>query len=452
MQTLLQVIVFQRTLLTSSINGNPQGRPLFSPLANITFTTVQYFLKPYTTKYLFTEKSLLSVSTPKPSFNLKERFFSLDVFRGATVALMILVNNPGSWSHIFPPLKHAAWEGCTPTDLVFPFFLFAVGNAMAFVIPHLQDGGNAVFWKKLIRRTLLIFLIGLLLNWSPFIKWENDSLVLKPLENLRIMGVLQRIAICYFFASILVYYSKLRGAFLWATLLLLLYWGLCFALGKNNPYSLDGWFGTKIDLKILGASHLYHGEGVAFDPEGLVSSIPAIAHVILGYLAGIYITSKGKNYEMVAGLFVLGVALTVTGLCWHLNFPIIKKIWSSSYTVYTCGLALITISTLIYLLEFTPGRSPWWAHFFDVFGKNPLFIFVLSGFLPRVLALIRIPGELDANGKTNYLSPFSWFYEEICAKIPGDPRLGSLVYAISMIILYWGIASWMNKKKIYIKV
>ena len=124
---------------------------------------------------------------------MNQRFYSLDVFRGATVALMILVNNPGSWGHIYAPLKHAPWHGCTPTDLVFPFFLFAVGNAMAFVMPKLEQAGDAVFWKKVIKRTLLIFLIGLLLHWSPFVKWSNDVLVLKPLDNLRIMGVLQRI-------------------------------------------------------------------------------------------------------------------------------------------------------------------------------------------------------------------------------------------------------------------
>ena len=143
---------------------------------------------------------------------IKERYYSLDVFRGATVALMILVNNPGSWANTFSPLAHASWHGCTPTDLVFPFFLFAVGNAMSFVMPKLQQGNSSEFWKKVIKRTVLIFLIGLFLNWSPFVKWSDAGLVFKPWENVRILGVLQRIALCYFFASIIIYYGKSRIA------------------------------------------------------------------------------------------------------------------------------------------------------------------------------------------------------------------------------------------------
>jgi len=136
----------------------------------------------------------------------QQRYYSLDVFRGATVALMILVNNPGSWGHIFSPLAHASWHGCTPTDLVFPFFLFAVGNAMSFVMPKLQQGNNSAFWGKVIQRTIMIFGIGLFLNWSPFVKFSEDVLVWKPWENVRILGVLQRIALCYFFASVIIYY------------------------------------------------------------------------------------------------------------------------------------------------------------------------------------------------------------------------------------------------------
>lgn len=383
---------------------------------------------------------------------MKERFYSLDVFRGATVALMILVNNPGSWSHIYSPLEHAVWHGCTPTDLVFPFFLFAVGNAMAFVIPRLQAAGNKAFWKKVLYRSLLIFLIGLFLNWSPFVKWSNNMLVWKPFSNLRLMGVLQRIAICYFFASILIYYLKPKAAMLAAIVLLLVYWWMCFAFGNStDPYSLQGWFGTDIDKRILGENHLYHGEGVAFDPEGIMSTTTAIAQVILGYLVGDYIIRKGKTHEMLTGLFSSAVALVATGYCWDMVFPVNKKIWTSSYVVYTTGLAMLCIATMIYMIELKQVKG-WLAHFFDVFGKNPLFIFVLSGFLPRLLGLIRIPGQMDESGKQHYLSPFGWFYENICAKIPGDPKTGSLAYAICMILLYWAIAWWLDKKKIYVKV
>ena len=384
---------------------------------------------------------------------MNQRFYSLDVFRGATVALMILVNNPGSWGSIYPPLKHAPWHGCTPTDLVFPFFLFAVGNAMAFVMPKLEAAGEKTFWYKIVKRTLLIFIIGLFLNWFPFIKYDADgNLVGKPFETLRLLGVLQRIAICYFFASIIVHYCKVRGAFLVSAIILLAYWFLCVVANPADPFSLAGWFGTAIDKNILGEKHMYHGEGVAFDPEGLLNSFAAIVQVIFGYLVGNYILQKGKTQEMLNGLFVAGCVLIVTGLAWETVFPLNKKIWTSSYTIYTTGLALLTLSVMIYLIEFKNAKGAW-SRFFDVFGKNALFIFVLSGVLPRLLALIRIPGAIDAAGKQKYLSPFGWFYEHVCKPIlPQEPRLGSLIYAFCFIAMMWFFAWVMDKKKMYVRV
>ncbi len=394
---------------------------------------------------------------------MNQRYYSLDVFRGATVALMILVNNPGSWAHIFPPLDHAQWHGCTPTDLVFPFFLFAVGNAMAFVMPKFEIEGSAYFFKKIIKRTLLIFLIGIFLNWSPFVMYKGNDLVFKgwtwvnatgTTGGIRILGVLQRIALCYFFASVFVYFFKTRGAYFISCLLLLLYWMLCFFLGNPvDPYSLSGFFGTAIDLHTLGINHIYKGEGVPFDPEGLVSTIAAIVQVVFGYLVGQYIQQKGKSFEMLSHLFVAGIVLIVAGFCWDMVFPINKKIWTSSYTVYTTGLAILTLGTMIYLLEFKNAKGAW-SRFFDVFGKNPLFIFVLSGFLPRLLGLIRINDHLDPiTGKPVYLSPFGWFYEHICKNIvASDLRFGSLLYALIMIGFYWLIVYFMDKKKIYVKV
>jgi predicted acyltransferase len=391
---------------------------------------------------------------------MKERFYSLDVFRGATVALMILVNNPGSWSHIYAPLEHAPWHGATPTDLVFPFFLFAVGNALAFVLPRLEAAGEGVFWRKILKRTLLIFFIGLLLNWMPFIKWDGDHIVFKPWQyidangnaaGVRILGVLQRIALAYFSASVIIYYFKIRGAFVAACIILLGYWFLCVAANPSDPFSLQGWFGTNIDRAILGDAHMYKGEGVVFDPEGLMSLFAAIVQVIFGYFAGNYILQKGKTHEMVNGLFVAGCVLVFAGFMWDMVFPINKKIWTSSYTVYTTGLALLTLSVLIYIIEFKNWRG-WWSKFFDVFGKNPLFIFVLSGVLPRLLGLIRIPNGLNVKGEPQYLTPFSWFYEHICKPVSSNLNNGSLLYAISMILMYWLIVWWMDKKKIYVKV
>ena len=383
---------------------------------------------------------------------MNQRYYSLDVFRGATVALMIMVNNPGSWAHIFPPLDHSPWHGCTPTDLVFPFFLFAVGNAMSFVMPRFEKEGTAYFLKKVVKRTLLIILIGLFLNWSPFIKWDNDQIVFKTFEKVRIMGVLQRIALCYFFGSVIVYFFKTKGAFVISCILLLVYWVMCLFLGNAaDPFSLQGFWGTQFDINLFGVNHVYKGEGVPFDPEGLSSTVAAIVQVILGYFVGQYIQQKGKNYEMLSNLFVAGVVLLFTGYCWDMVFPINKKIWTSSYTVYTTGLATITIAVMIYLIEFKENKGVW-SRFFDVFGKNPLFIFFLSGFLPRLLGLIRIDNGLSAEGKQQWLTPFAWFYEHLCKNISADLRVGSLVYALVMILFYWSIVYVLDKKKIYIKV
>jgi predicted acyltransferase len=381
---------------------------------------------------------------------LNQRFYSLDVFRGATVCLMILVNNPGSWSHIYAPLEHAPWHGLTPTDLVFPFFLFAVGNAMAFVMPRLQAGGDKLFWKKVLKRTALIFLIGLFLNWWPFVRWQDGELAFRhwvnpanPESGVRILGVLQRIALCYFFAAVIIYYLQLRKAFYVGLLLLLFYWLLCYIGNPADPYSLTGWFGTAtIDQPVLGTAHLYKGEGVPFDPEGLMSTMAAIVQVIFGYMVGDYIQKKGKSYEMVSGLFVAGVALIITGYCWNMVFPINKKIWTSSFTVFTSGLATITIATMIYLIEFKNIKGGI-ARFFDVFGKNALFVFALSAFLPKGLALIKLPGGSN---------PWNWLYSAVLSKIPGDPKIGSLIYALCVIIFMWAVCWWMDKKKIYVKV
>lgn len=411
-----------------------------------------------------------------------QRYYSLDVFRGATVALMILVNNPGSWSHIYSPLEHAPWHGLTPTDLVFPFFLFAVGNAMAFVMPRLEAAGDQVFWTKVVKRTLIIFAIGLFLNWWPFVRWQGDELLANgwtwtnaegKVMGVRIFGVLQRIALCYFFASLLVYYLKARGAFLAGLLLLLLYWLYCVAGNPADPFSLTGWAGTAVDLSVLHHPHMYKGEGIPFDPEGLMSTFPAIVQVIFGYLVGNYIIKKGKEglvddngqmtdgrpvleektqiYKVLTGLFIAAMALLFTGYAWGLNFPINKKIWTSSYVVLTTGMAIAVLATLIYFIE-VKGVRGWWTRFFDVFGKNALFVFALSAFLPKGLRLIRIPNGVNERGMAQYVSPWNWLYEKVYKFVPGAPELGSLLFALTVILFMWAICYWMDKKRIYVKV
>jgi predicted acyltransferase len=382
---------------------------------------------------------------------MSERFYSLDVFRGATVALMILVNNPGSWSHIYAPLAHAQWHGLTPTDLVFPFFLFAVGNAMAFVMPRLKAAGPGAFWKKTLRRFLLIFGIGLLLNAFPFVRYADDgSLVWKSFENLRIMGVLQRIALCYLFAAVMLYHLKTRTALLFSILLLLGYWALCVALGSpGDPYSLQGFFGTGIDKRLLGESHLYRGEGVPFDPEGIMSTIPATVQVVFGYLVGLHLIGKGNRWETLAELFVAAMVLIFLGFCWHMSFPINKKIWTSSYVLYTTGLAICVLGVMLYAIEFK-GMKGGWSRFFDVFGKNPLFIFVLSGVWVKTYGLFRIP-DGSRDGKAVFRSFGNWMYEHFFSPAFG-PLNGSLAYAVAHILVFWAICLWLDRKKVYIRV
>jgi predicted acyltransferase len=387
---------------------------------------------------------------------------------------MILVNNPGSWGHIYAPLEHAPWHGITPTDLVFPFFLFAVGNAMAFVMPRLQQAGDGVFWRKVIKRSLLIYAIGLFLNWWPFVRFADGELEANgwtwingegKLVGVRILGVLQRIAICYFFASVIVYYLKVRGAFLLGAILLLVYWALCLAGNPSDPYSLAGWFGTKIDLAILGNPHIYKGEGIPFDPEGFVSTLPAIVQVIFGYLVGDYISKRGKHiqqmednavkgfevYQTLTVLFIGAMGLLLAGYVWSLSFPVNKKIWTSSYVLVTTGMAIAVLATLVYFIEVRKVRG-WWTKFFDVFGKNALFVFALSAFLPRGLRLIRIPNGVDAKGATAYTNPWNFLYDKVYKFVPGDPKIGSLLFALTVITFMWAVCYWMDKKKIYIKV
>jgi len=415
---------------------------------------------------------------------MNQRYYSLDVFRGATVAFMILVNNQAGAS--YTPLDHAPWHGLTPTDLVFPFFLFAVGNALAFVMPRFEEKGDVYFLKKVFRRTFLIFAINVLLNWFPFFHYSHDHLVPTgwtwitdngTLAGVRIMGVLARIALAYCGASLIVYYAnlgfaarradiradaapgdlsrkpasgtaaKLRGTWFIAGCLLIVYWALCIVFGApGDPYSLNGYFGVPVDKAIFGPEHMYHGEGVAFDPEGLSSTLTSIVSVILGYFAGTYIRLKGKTYEMLSHLLIAGFILLIAGYCWGSVFPINKKIWTSSYTLVAAGWAFATLSLLIYFIEFRESTGSW-SKFFDVFGKNPLFIYILSGVLPRLARLI----HFTDNGQTS--NPMAWFYDHICKPLDlGHEENASVLYAVTLIVIYWLIGLYLDRRKIYIRV
>lgn len=388
---------------------------------------------------------------------MTERLRSLDVFRGASVALMILVNNPGSWFHLYPPLAHAGWHGCTPTDLVFPFFLFAVGNALACVMPALRDAGGAAAVRRVGRRVLLIFAIGLLLNAAPFVRWDAEgALVVKSLATLRTMGVLQRIALSFGAAALVVWWLPRRGV-LWAVLALLAgYWLACLSLGDpQDPYGLFGWFGTGIDRALLGANHLYRGEGIAFDPEGLASTPPAVAQVLLGWWVGDAVRRHGKvDAELVSRLFLQAALLALAAYAWQLAMPLNKKIWTSSYVLLSTALAMAALATLMHVLEVRrrPAEQLAWVRLCEAFGRNALFVFVLSGLVPRVLALWRWPEALRADGSPVWTSPLPWLYQNVFAGLGSDPRLGSLLFACANLAVYAAVALWLDRRRLYIRV
>ena len=370
-----------------------------------------------------------------------ERFTALDVFRGMTICFMIIVNAPGSGADVWTPLDHAAWFGFTPTDLVFPSFLFAVGNALSFSKKKFET--DAAFIGKIFKRTVIIFLLGYLMYWFPFFHRENGSWAFNPLGHTRIMGVLQRIALCYFFGALIVHYCSKKAAVIISVLLLAGYWVFLSLFGEpGKEFTMLGNAGTRLDILIMGNAHLYHDKGgpIAFDPEGLLSTLPAIVNVIAGFLAGAFIQKKGKNYESVAKLFICGGLLIVLALFVGQFFPIAKKLWTSSFTLLTVGIDLSIMALLVYLIEIENVKRG--TKFFLVFGKNPLIIYLLSELLLTTLQLIWVRPQLSFYDWINKV-----FYQEV---FPGPA--GTLVFAICYMLSCWLVAYLMDKKKIYIKI
>lgn len=372
-----------------------------------------------------------------------KRFVALDIFRGITIAGMVLVNTPGSWQYVYAPLRHAPWNGCTPTDLVFPFFLFAVGNALAFSMSKYEAMGSAEVLKKIFTRTALIFGVGLLLHWYPFVRWSEDALAFKSLDNLRIMGVLPRIALAYMGGALIVHFLKPAKAFIAAGILLFAYWGILLAFGD---LTLEGNAVLKLDRWLLGENHMYHGyhsdvagQTIAFDPEGLLSTIPAVASVIFGFLAGRFLRAKGNSYETISWLFTAGLSFIFFGLCWDLAFPINKPIWSSSYVLYTTGLATVILAMIVFVTDLKGQKS--WSRPFVLFGRNPLLLYILSGVVVKTYGLILIA---DTNA---YGALYRYVFQPI-----GGNYLGSLLFALFHVLLLLMVAWWLDRRKIYFRV
>jgi predicted acyltransferase len=363
------------------------------------------------------------------------RLISLDIFRGLTVAFMIIVNTPGSWQYVYSPLRHAKWHGCTLTDLVFPFFLFIVGISTYYSLKKYGNeiNGRSIF--RIFRRMVTIFAVGLFLNIFPYFGRDYTTL--------RIMGVLQRIALAYGIGAIIC--LTVRREYLWivTAVLLLLYWGLLAFFGGADPYSLETNFALKADVAILGKNHLYKSFGIPFDPEGLLSTIPSVGTVIIGYFIGEMIGKSSASSKTVFKLILIGAAAAGLGYLWNMLLPINKPLWTSSYVLYTAGIALAVLAIIYLIADVLKFQK--WAAFFIVFGTNALFTYFLAGIWTKLLLFIQIPSGNDK------ISLYGWFYGKVCVPIAGNLN-GSLMFAVIQMLLIWGAALILYRKKILIRL
>jgi predicted acyltransferase len=366
-----------------------------------------------------------------------DRLISLDVFRGLTIAGMVLVNNPGSWSHIYWPLAHAEWHGWTPTDLIFPFFLFIVGVAIPLAFGRRVDGGGTQrdLYLKVIKRTLIIFALGLFLNGFPYFN----------LSTIRIPGVLQRIAVCYLIAAIVFLKTRARTQLVIVLMLLLVYWLLMAGLHAPGfapgDLSKEGSVASFVDRVVLG-SHIW-SQGKVYDPEGLLSTIPALATTLLGVLTGQWLRTTRSDYEKVAAMFVAGMCCLVIGWAWNAFFPINKALWTSSYVLFTGGLALQLLAFCYWLIDVKNYRA--WARPFVVFGVNAIALFVGTGIMAKLMGLIKLPWG------SKQISLQGWIFQKLFLSW-ASPIRASLAYAIAFIVLWLGLMWILYRRKIFIKV
>lgn len=388
----------------------------------------------------------------------KERLLSLDVMRGITIAAMILVNNPGNWSSIYAPLRHAPWHGMTPTDLIYPFFMFIMGVSMSFSLPKYRDGLTGEAFAKILRRSLSIFAVGMALQWFSSLGHGLSSYllgrsapettlwqVLFPLKTFRILGVLQGLALAYFFGSVIVLALRWKHI-LWVaggilgTYVVMLHLGNGYELAENNIIAV-------IDRAVLGAAHLYQdrlpdGARIAFEPEGLLSTLPRIAHVILGVFVGKLISEVKDNKERIRKIFIFGTILLFSGLLLQYGDPLNKKIWSSSFTLASCGFASLFLALMIWIIDIRERRS--WCGFFEVFGVNPLFLYVVAWVVSVLLGLNIRFGEKVAGIK-------GLLYSDVLRPLLAD-YAASLAHALIFVGIAWIFGYLLYRKKIYIKL
>ncbi len=379
-----------------------------------------------------------------------KRLLSLDVLRGITIAGMITVNNPGTWAHIYAPLRHAAWDGCTPTDLVFPFFMFVMGVAMTLSYKKFNYELTWQSFGKLLYRSVLLILIGWALAWfGIFCRTLSgggefvDAIWHNPIAKLRLMGVLPRLGWVSLFGGTLLMLCKPKNT-PWVAGALLLIYSIIIAVTDSFTLSADNII-SRVDVAILGEAHMYHIMGIPFDPEGILSTIPCIAHCLVGCYAGTLLQRKDEAdiEPAIKRIALFGAAILLTGFLLDYAFPINKTLWSASYVFVTCGLASLLLALLMEIIDVKGKRR--WATFFESFGVNPLFIFVLAGFLAITLANIKFTFHGDL------YSVWSFYYKVCMVPLFGETG-GSLASALTFVSIMWGIGHPLYKHKIYIKL
>jgi predicted acyltransferase len=404
-----------------------------------------------------------TTSTVAPLAPKRERLLSLDVFRGITIAGMLLVNNPGTWSAIFPPLEHAEWNGWTPTDLIFPFFLFIVGitTHLSLSARRARGDDDSAVVRQILRRGIIIYLLGFAMAMFPFYQWGTIASIptatpwdriLYRIEHVRILGVLPRIAIVYVCAGLLTLKTTLKQQVIIIATLLFGYWfamtlipvpgehEIGAVLLNTHDRNLAAW----LDRAILGTNHTWSGS-VTFDPEGPMSTIPAIATSMLGVIAGRWIVQKEKPLlERISGMFAVGAIGMMVGLMWNWAFPINKSLWTSSYVVFTAGMACVAIATIMWIVDYCNVK--WWTKPFVIYGVNPIVAFVGSGVLARLIYTlwhVSYHGQSVAIQDAIYQMLFlPWL----------PPRVASLAFAVSFVVLWYGILTILYRRNIILKV
>ena len=399
-----------------------------------------------------TKIKMPQTSTPKAS----SRLLALDILRGITIAGMILVNNPGSWGNIYSPLAHAPWHGLTPTDLVFPFFMFIMGISTYFSLRRYDFSWSWPCVAKILRRTVVIFLIGLFIAWfgRMLAGMRNPEVsvmdALFDFSHIRILGVMPRLALCYGATALLaVLLSKRQLALTAAGILvayfLVLLFGHGFEFADHNVISI-------VDHKVLGPDHMYadtiDGVRLKFDPEGLLSTLPSIAHCLIGFLCGSLIVSTKDNNLRINKLFIVGTILTFCGLLLSYGCPINKKIWSPTFVFTTCGMAASFLGLLIWIIDIKGHKR--WCRFFEAFGINPLFMYCLGAILSILIGFIRVP---SAEAQSGMISLKGYIYNHLLTPLcGGDPTLSSLLFALLFVMLNWCVGYILYRKRIYIKI